>query len=174
MPTSYTMLVYPESFDTSSGTLNFEVFTSKGSVILQSIPEMIVAGAQQHGGSIALPNGAKYDPYQTYDAPITPGTATVRLVLKPYSGATAFNSQDLIEGYYSSDISDYVGKRGTIYGVAHSFYAETTARLMAARISLFSNYPQRRRTDGSDVPGITAATIDLDFDLLTNWTLTGG
>lgn len=170
MPTSYIAMTSPESFNTLSGTLNFEVFTSRGSETLRVTPSGISQPQKQYGGSIVLPNGSKYDPYQIYDAPVTPGIVTVTLVLKPFSSDAA-TTQDLIEGFYASEISGYIGVRGTLHGVSHNFSMSATARMVAARIQ-YNQYPWRRRLDSSDVPGVQTATIDLDFDMLINWTLT--
>lgn len=127
--------------------------------------------------SIRLPNGAKYDPYQTYRAPDTPGQCVVTVHLIPYTqyisnGTTTLNQTEAAIQAYHRFAMTALGERGVLYAIAaNNKTATATARLIG--ISDNQRYPKQvpitMGGTGTAAPGITYLIMEFTFDLITRW-----
>lgn len=126
--------------------------------------------------SILLPNGTKYDPHQTYDAPQTPGVLSYSVVLKPASSSNQELVESAITGYYNDFCVQAWGKRGTLVGAAYGISTSTSATARLIRVSMEWGLPKQIPTDiggsGSATPGVKTAIVNFEFDLLTSWSFT--
>ncbi len=124
--------------------------------------------------SVVLPNGAKYDPYQTYTAPDTPGEATVQTLLKPTSAAVDISYvESQILSLYNVH-AEGIGLHGTLYAHDSGGAAATaTCRFIGLNVR-HSDYPRIIPTSmggpGLTTKGIMTAEFIYTFDLLSQWT----
>lgn len=148
-----------------------------GSVLIKPAAYPTYSGETRR--SIVLPNGSKFDPYQTYDAPVTPGEAIVVVRLKP--GSTSIpgaleDTEKAIATYYNEYAMQFVGKRGTLYGAAQNISSSTEATARLIRVQMDWGLPWQIPTDigggGNATPGIKTALVTFTFDLITAFTLT--
>ncbi len=177
MATANDLLQTLHAFTTASSPYNLTFFGSltsgSGNVLIR--PYTYPTETTRVPNSIILPNGSKYDPWQTYDAPLTPKTLSYSVILKPATAGSE-NTEAAITGYYNSFSVQFVGLRGTLNGASYGIVSgpTATARLLQAKMvwDLPRQIPTAIGGEGSATPGIKTAVITYTFDLLTTWDYT--
>lgn len=126
-------------------------------------------GATAKISAITLPNGAVYDPYQTYDAPIVPGTIQGKFHVLPYYGANdqqiAANIDTQLDAIYA-----VIGKRGLLRAIVqrpatfNGSAVECTARLTSISITAG---PLHDAYEAGPIQ--SAPAFDLVWQQFSNW-----
>lgn len=127
--------------------------------------------------SIILPNGAKYDPYQTYAGPQTPGMLDVSVTLTPdhagiAAGTYTLNQTESAIQYYHRRVMTFLNKRGEITGAnADNDLVTATARLIGIEADWKhpKQIPSVLGGQGQNTPGVVTASFVFTFDMLTPW-----
>lgn len=139
------------------------------------------SGMSTPAGSVILPNGSKYDPYQVYNAPQVPGTVDVYFWMLPdhasinAAAVTLNQTETAIMAYYAW-ISSLIGYRGTLYGWMSSAYNSELGATATARFTGLSTtwgppkqVPSAYGAGAGQTKGIESLFIKASFDLITNW-----
>lgn len=124
-----------------------------------------------------LPNGSKYDPYQTYAGPQTPGELVIEVAWVPNwerinAGAFTRNqTETTIQGLYYESMY-MLNRRGELTGAnASSDVTTATARLIdvSIRWGMPKQIPTILGGTGQANRGIEYARVSYKFDMLTEW-----
>lgn len=184
MATASNLLQTIYSFEISAAPFVLPIYgqiptTVGGGGSLLSTPTAYPTVSGETRRSMVLPNGSKYDPYGSYDAPVTPGDAIVVVRLRPGAGGIAGALEDTekaIATYYNEYAMQFMGKRGTLYGAAQNISSGTEATARLIRVQMDWGLPWQLPTDigglGNGTPGIKTALVTFTFDLITAFTLT--
>lgn len=113
---------------------------------------------------IQLPNGARYNPAQTYEVNQTPGTMTALVYILADQGLSDNAGQFQIESLLGSYVA-LVGRSGTLRVFPSSGLSECTCLVVSAT----QGWRGYKNTGLEGGRGMTQYEFTMTFELLTDW-----